>query len=146
MVRGSEEQAAPMPLRAIRRFDVFAEVNRLEALGEGRPEAEAKGHGVWLAKIVAGRRHGRSADTDHPAGSGRADAPATAGRRREDSAFKSAGGELQTDETFDSEIVGRMGVEFYERVFAPAIRAAVERGETYESFRDTIREGWKPRR
>ena len=146
MARESKGQAAPVPLRAIRRFDVFAEVSRLEALGEGRPEAEAKGHGVWLAKVVAGRRHGRSADADHRAVSGRADAPATVGRGHEGSTFKSAGGELQTDETFDAEIVDRMGAEFYERVFAPAIRAAVERGETYESFRDTIREGWKPRR
>lgn len=46
------------PERAIRRIDVFAEVKRLEALAEGKPEDEAKGYGIWLAKVVAGRRFG----------------------------------------------------------------------------------------
>jgi hypothetical protein len=34
------------PLHPVRRFDVFAEVNRLEALAEGRAEDEAKGYGI----------------------------------------------------------------------------------------------------
>lgn len=129
------------PLHPIRRFDVFAEVNRLEALAEGRAEDEAKGHGIWLAKVVAGRRGGRKAEAlrSEPAGSsqpgvGRADR------------FKHAGDELQTDETFDREIIERMGESFYDQVFGPAIRAAVDRGEKYETFRDTIRTEWKPAR
>ena len=56
------------PLKSIRRFDVFAEVNRLKALQEGRPEDEAKGYGIWLAKVVAGRRYGQKADRDGHAG------------------------------------------------------------------------------
>ena len=47
------ERDDPAPKKAIRRFDVFAEVKRLEALAEGRPEDEAKGYGVWIAKVVA---------------------------------------------------------------------------------------------
>ena len=37
------ETSPPSPLKPVRRFDVFAEVKRLEALAEGRPEDEAKG-------------------------------------------------------------------------------------------------------
>lgn len=133
--------ASLKPLQGVRRFDVFAEVNRLEALAEGRAEDEAKGHGIWLAKIVAGRRGGRKAETHRAPGA----EPSAPGTRHSDR-FKHAGDELQTDETFDREIVERMGEEFYDRVFAPAVHAAVERGERYETFRDTIRADWKPDR
>jgi hypothetical protein len=130
------------PRAPIRRFDVFAEVNRLEALAEGRPEDEAKGHGVWLAKVVAGRRFGQR--------SGQSDGKRTTDRTREsalparESRFKHAGDELQTDETFDREIVDRMGERFYDVVFSPAVQAALDNGERYEQFRDSIRRNWKP--
>ena len=51
-------------------------------------------------------------------------------------------GELQTDETFDHEIIDRMGPEFYEVVFQPAIRDALAEGRKYEEIRDTIRKDW----
>lgn len=133
------------PKAAIRRFDVFAEVNRLEALAKGRPEDEAKGHGIWLAKVVAGRRFGRKGDGGSRSDrhdSGHDDERSAPGGDR----FKHAGDELQTDETFDREIVERMGRDFYDRVFAPAIRAKAESGKRYEQFRDSIRKGWKPAR
>jgi hypothetical protein len=60
--------------------------------------------------------------------------------------FKAVGGEVQTDKTFDEEIIDRMGQGFYERVFAPAIREAVEKGQKYEEIRDKIRADWKPKR
>ena len=135
----------PSPKQPVRRFDVFAEVKRLEALAEGRAEDEAKGYGVWIAKVVAGRRFGRAKGE-------RAERPRvrqegeSAAEDRPEGRFKHAGDELQTDETFDREIVGRMGEAFYERVFAPAVRAAVEGGGRYEEFRDTIRAAWKPDR
>ena len=132
----------PSPQRAIRRFDVFAEVKRLEALAEGRPPDEAKGYGVWLAKVVAGRRFGAKKDAgDRPRvrqeGEG---APSDLPEGK----FRHAGDELQTDETFDREIVDRMGRDFYDRVFSRAVADAVARGEKYETFRDSIRSDWKP--
>src|SRR5687767_13379349 len=135
----STETPTILPKRPIRRFDVFAEVNRLKALDDGRPDDEAKGYGIWLAKVVAGRRFGAKKD-DHDR-SRQDHEPSPPGK---EPIFKSAGGELQTDETFDHDVVDRMGPDFYDRVFAPAIAAAVSRGETYESFRDTIRTTWKP--
>ena len=44
------------PDKAIRRFDVFAEYTRLERLDRDYPEDEAKGYGIWLAKVVAARK------------------------------------------------------------------------------------------
>src|SRR5688500_15039287 len=94
------------PLKAIRRFDVFAEVSRLEALEEGRPENEAKGHGIWLAKVVASRRYGPKTDGDARA-AGTSDARKKPSRKSAVEGFKAVGGELQTDKTFDEEIVER---------------------------------------
>ncbi len=128
-----------LPKRPIRRFDVFAEVNRLKALDDGRPDDEAKGYGIWLAKVVAGRRFGAKKDDHDRTRHDREPAP-----NGKEPKFKSAGGELQTDETFDHDVVDRMGPDFYDRVFAPAVAAAISRGEKYETFRDSIRSTWKP--
>lgn len=130
------------PRAPIRRFDVFAEVNRLKALADGRPEDEAKGHGIWLAKVVAGRRFG--ARQERGTGERGTVRQETEGAAEPEPRFKHAGDELQTDETFDREIVERMGRAFYDEVFAPAIKAALDRGERYEQIRDSIRQEWKP--
>jgi hypothetical protein len=129
------------PKAHIRRFDVFAEVNRLKALAEGRPADEAKGYGIWLAKVVAGRRFGRKTDDERrqPPARERAEHDRHAHDR-----FRHAGDELQTDETFDREIVDRMSRAFYDEVFSPEVRAALESGQRYEQFRDSIRRGWTP--
>ena len=38
--------------------------------------------------------------------------------------FRSLGDELQTDETFDEDMVERMGTAFHSKVFAPAVEDA----------------------
>jgi hypothetical protein len=130
------------PKAAIRRFDVFAEYSRLEALKEGRRPDEAKGHGVWLAKVVASRRRAPTPGPSRlPVGAelgGRSRLPEPEER------FKSLGGELQSDALFDREIVARMGERFYDDVFAPTIRRHFERGDRYETIRDAVRREWKP--
>lgn len=129
----------PAPQRAIRRFDIFAEYSRQEREGKGYPPDEAKGYGIWLAKVVAARRFGGGkADGERKAGSRRLDAEGN------EPAFRSVGDELQTDETFDHDIVDRMGLAFYREVFAPAIEAAREAGKSYEDIRDALRKDWKP--
>ena len=130
---------APDPLHAIRRFDVFAEYTRQERLDKGYPEDQAKGYGIWLAKVVAARRFGKSApDRERPR--------AEQGERAAEPAFRSVGDELQTDETFDQDIIARMGAAFYDRVFVPAIEQARAQSESYEDIRDAIRADWKPAR
>jgi len=144
------EKTEIRPLRPIRRFDVFAETKRLEALSCGEPDDVAKGYGIRIAKIVASRRFGGSSakKTRHE----RKDAPEqepTSGSRFGGEAgdkFRALDGEIQSDETFDREIVERMGPEFYEVVFQPAVQEALAEGRKYEEIRDTIRKDWKPAR
>jgi hypothetical protein len=136
------------PLQPIRRFDVFAETKRLEAIAHGEPADVAKGYGIRIAKIVASRRFGAgAANKDRHQETESAERDASAGSRfaGEDGAkFRALDGELQTDATFDREIIERMGPEFYEVVFQPAIRDALAEGRKYEQIRDTIRKDWKP--
>ena len=132
-----EPHEPPATRNSIRRFDVFAEYSRQERLDKGYAEDEAKGYGIWLAKVVAARRFGKQSERAKPSSRGRA-----AGEEPE-AKFRSVGDELQTDETFDHDIIARMGAAFYEGVFVPAITEARDRGESYEDIRDSIRKGWK---
>jgi hypothetical protein len=133
----------PAPRQAIRRFDVFAEYSRQEREEKGYPEDEAKGYGVWLAKVVAARRFGAgSASTDRS----RPGKWTSEGADEPEPKFRSVGDELQTDETFDHDIIDRMGAAFYDDVFVPAITDARKSGKSYESVRDSIRKEWKPAR
>jgi hypothetical protein len=125
------------PNQPIRRFDVFAEYTRQERREKGYPKDEAKGYGVWLAKVVASRRFGQKSSSDGKK-------PGKKDAHEEEPKFRSVGDELQTDETFDHDIIDRMGARFYDEVFVPAITAAREEGKKYETIRDTIRRGWKP--
>jgi hypothetical protein len=121
------------PAKPIRRFDVFAEYRRLDAEDDGMPADQARGYGLWMAKVVAARKFGReSADR-----SGQREAS-------RQGKWHVLSGEPQTDTRFDHEIVDRMGAEFYRQEFAPAVREARANGETYESMRDRLRRRWKP--
>lgn len=133
--------AADKPRFPIRRFDVFADYNRVKNEASGMAEDLAKGRAIWVAKVVAGRRGGSAppASDRSQDGKDRKDR----GKDEEDDGFRSVGGELQTDATFEKEIVERMGREFYQTVFHPAVRRAFEQGSRYEDIRDTIRKNWK---
>ena len=130
----------PSPHQPIRRFDDFAEYTRQERHEKGFPEDQAKGYGIWLAKVVASRRFGQSSAADRTKPAQQRD------KAEKEPKFRSVGDELQTDETFDHDIIDRMGARFYDAVFVPAITEAREQGKKYETIRDTIRRGWKPSR
>ena len=129
----------PSPNQPIRRFDVFAEYTRQERREKGFHEDQAKGYGIWLAKVVASRRFGQKSSLDGKK-------PSKKDEHEEEPKFRSVGDELQTDETFDHDIINRMGARFYDSVFVPAITEARAQGKSYETIRDTIRRGWKPTR
>jgi hypothetical protein len=139
MPQGDSASADASPKKPIRRFDVFAEYTRQERREKGYPEDEAKGYGIWLAKVVAARTFGQKSSSDGKK-------PSKKDAHDEEPTFRSVGDELQTDETFDHDIIDRMGARFYDAVFVPAISAAREEGKKYETIRDTIRRGWKPAR
>src|ERR687884_2164951 len=127
----------PTPRNPIRRFDVFAEYRKQEQQDQGTPEDEAKGYGLWVAKVVAAQRFGRRVG---PLGPVRPGQPAPERRGK----WHELDGHPQTDALFDAEIVARMGPEFYREVFAPAIREARAHGRSYEEIRDAIRRPWRP--
>ena len=124
------------PEKPIRRFDVFAEYRKLDAQDDGMQVDQAKGYGLWVAKVVAARKFGRL-KRERPV----SEAEETRRKRRK---WKVLSGIRQTDKLFDHEIVDRMGAGFYREVFAPAIREARDKGRTYEAIRDSIRRRWKP--
>jgi hypothetical protein len=129
------------PRSTIRRFDVFAEYNRLKALRqEHLTAAKAKGYGLWLAKVVASQKFGKLPKPT--AESRRSVTPEE--KRKEKEEWHKLGGVPQTDKLFDKEIVSRMGRGFYTKVFSPAINRAFEEGKEYREIRDTIRTNWKP--
>jgi hypothetical protein len=135
----AESNTELKPRFPIRRFDVFAEYNRVKNLSDGMPEPVAKGRALWLAKVVAGRRGG-SAPSAEPTRKGDKEEHE---REERDDGFRSVGGVVQTDTMFDKEIVDRMGTQFYDEVFRPAVDAAFHEGKQYTEIRDSIRKGWK---
>ena len=136
----SADSGPDRPRRPIRRFDVFAEYNRIKNEAGGMPADQAMGRAIWMAKVVAGRRGMPSSSPSGGAHHGEHHAPAA---EREEEKFLSVGGEQQTDRTFEHEVVDRMGQEFYATTFRPAIESAHADGKRYEDIRDTIRKGWK---
>src|SRR5437773_896251 len=98
------------PANRIRRFDVFAEYRKQEEQEKGMPADQAKGYGLWVAKVVAARRFGRLQDREEPS-------PEEVRRRRRRK-WKKLSGEPQTDKLFDHQIIDRMGAGFYTAVFA----------------------------
>ena len=123
------------PNKPIRRFDIFAEYRKQDEQASGMRADEAKGYGLWVAKVVAARKFGRVRE--------RGTAPAEDKNRRRRK-WHVLSGERQTDKLFDHEIAERMGAEFYRDVFEPAVRAAREQGQPYEAIRDRLRRRWKP--
>ncbi len=132
------------PKASIRRFDVFAEYNRLKGLQEGMPPDEAEGYGLWVAKVVASRSFGGGM-LSHAAAKQHEKEQAGEGKEPADKPkWHSLNGKPQTDELFEQEVVRRMGREFYDQVFAPAISEAAQSGKSYNAIRDTIRREWRP--
>jgi hypothetical protein len=131
------------PQMPIRRFDVFAEYNRLKGLEKGLDEAHAQGYGLWVAKVVASGGRRVSAPPAAPPSKSEGGAPTVAPTEQE---WHVLGGEPQTDALFECEVVRRMGPDFYAHVFAPAIAEAEREGRSNESIRDSIRKSWTPER
>jgi hypothetical protein len=132
------------PKDSIRRFDVFAEYSRQEAIKDGMEPAEAKGYGIWLAKVVAAHRYGKSSAKSTPKDGEQPSNRKESSPHMRSTKWRALDGVPQTDTLFEKEIVQRMGGEFYEKVLVPAIGRAIQEGETYVAIRDKIRKDWKP--
>jgi hypothetical protein len=126
------------PRLQIRRFDIFAEWNRLKARERHKlDEADARAYGLAVAKVVAARKlHGAAPEQSRE----------LKRRAREEEVGEPWWEHLGSDEEFAQKIIGRMGREFYTGVFQPAVQRAWDAGQRYEDIRDTLREGWNARR
>ncbi len=121
------------PKAPIRRFDIFAEWNRLKAIEElGLPEDEAEAYGLAVAKVVAARKF-----YGHRLKFKGATKAFLEGKIKEKWWRK-----LATPEEFKEKIIERMGEDFYYKVFAPAIKEAKEKGQDYMDIRDSLRKEW----
>ena len=129
------------PKAPIRRFDVFAEYNRIKALKEDHLTGpKAKGYGLWVAKVVAAQKFGRLPRAKSEEKKEKTEEE----KEKEKKAWHELSGVPQTDKLFDREIIGRMGKTFYAEVFAPAVGKAYQDGKSYVEIRDKIRKDWKP--
>ncbi len=128
------------PRKPIRRFDIYVEYHRQKAQREGLPDDEAKGYALWAAKVTAANRMGTPVESVAEVDLKRQ----AAFQKTRAEKWRDLNGELQTDVLFDEEIIERMGRDFYDRVFAPAIQRALEDGYQYSDIRDSLREEWKP--
>ncbi len=143
MANSPVQPEALVPAAMIRRFDVFAEYNRIKNERKGMPPDQAKGYALWLAKIIARRKFATTPEA-------RARVAEVLRRGREQMAagnrYPTLDGVPQTGEMFDREIVERMGRQFYCEVFSPAIEAAIADHQSYERIRDALRVPWNLRR
>jgi hypothetical protein len=121
----------------IRRFDIFAEWNRLKARERHRlSESEAQAYGLAVAKIVAARKFygyepGQMTEWKRQA--------------RAEDLSEPWWQHLGSEEEFERKIIERMGKTFYSKVFQPAIRRAWKAGKQYEEIRDELRDPWNER-
>jgi hypothetical protein len=126
------------PRLEIRRFDIFAEWNRLKARTRHKMSAgDARAYGLAVAKVVASRKfHGTPPEQTSE----------LKRRAREDDTSEPWWEHLGSDDEFKQKIVGRMGEQFYREVFQPAVERAWDAGQSYEDIRDTLRGEWNGRR
>lgn len=130
------------PQSEIRRFDVFAEWNRLKGRDQLKLKAgDARAYGLAVAKVVAGRSQKRASTRDEERSKPPKDSDKVNKENRND-ADNRWWEHLGSDAEFKKTIVKRMGDDFYRDVFAPAVRAAWDDGAKYQDIRDTLRNEW----
>jgi hypothetical protein len=127
-------QTSLTPRAEIRRFDIFAEWNRLKA-GQRHhlPEADAQVYGLAVAKVVAARKF---------AGYRPEQVKDWKRRAQREELGEAWWQHLGSAEEFATKIVERMGKTFYRRIFQPLLRQAWEEGKKYEQIRDVLRAEW----
>ncbi len=134
--RGSGTETRLLP-----RSPCDAEYHCRDRVQQGHPADEAKGYGLWLAKVVAARKFTKwktTQDLD------RLYVEEAQARQYPPSKWQRLSGEEHTDQLFDQQIIERMGRDIYDQVFAPTIQQAYAAGKSYRDIRDTIRQEWKP--
>ncbi len=127
------------PQNEIRRFDVFAEWNRLKAkkvLGF-KKEVETQSYGLAVAKVVAARvLHGYK-----PKEFKELKTKLTKLKDRKQ-AMETWWDRLAPKGEFERKIIERMGRDFYRHEFQPTIEELWKNGKSYMEIRDSLRQKW----
>jgi hypothetical protein len=126
------------PRLQIRRFDIFAEWNRIKAQKRHKMKAaDARAYGLAVAKVVAARKfHGTAPEETRE----------LKRKARKDELDEPWWEHLGSDDEFKQKIVERMGHEFYAEIFRPAVQKAWDDGKKYEDIRDDLRKAWNESR
>ena len=128
------DKTQQVPQREMRRFDIFAEWNRLKARTQQHfSDAVAQAYGLAVAKVVAARKF-----AGHRAEQVRDWKQRTTREDYTEAWWTHLGSAAE----FTDKIVARMGKSFYRRVFQPAVRQAWKQGQRYEQIRDALRAPW----
>ena len=131
-------EKALAPRAPIRRFDIFAEWNRLKARTRHHmDEPDARAYGLAVAKVVASRKLYGAAPEQ---------ASDLKRRAKHDDVTEPWWNHLGSGAEFEQKIIRRMGEEFYHDIFQPAIARSRDAGQSYEDIRDKLREEWNARR
>lgn len=130
------KQHMERPKAAIRRFGVFAEYNRQQAIKDGMPADKPRPTDSGLRKSSPRVAMGRAKPAE------------SVGKRKQSQVchgkWRRLNGKSQTAKLFDRESMSRMGRAFYSAVFVPAIRKSIANHERYTDMRDRIRKDWEP--
>jgi len=112
----------------IRRFDIFAIFNMVSKKKE-MGDKFAKGYGIWLARMVAGRKFGGS-KSGHKSGVSTGSNKSTGVQT-----WMTLSGKPQTDKEYDKELENRFGTSNLHKI-ENFIEKAVFKGMSYEAIRD----------
>ncbi len=118
-------------MQRIRRFDIFAIFNKVSKEAE-MGSKHAKGYGIWMARMVAGKKFGGGAVTT---GHTSAVATTTGAKKSGVKSWHELSGKPQTDKEYDKELVTRFG-EPNLITIEDFIRNAYKKGMKYEAIRD----------
>ena len=111
----------------IGKFDILATYAYVEALGEGKTDADARQRGMVAAIMGAQARRG----THHAQGHGDDfEAQKAAAERKQKTSI--------TAESFDHQVAGKMG-DFFAQEFLPVMKSLVHSGKSYEDVKRVVK-------
>jgi len=115
----------------IRRFDIFAIFNMTSKENE-LGKKYAKGYGIWMARMVAGRKFGAVAAPGHQVGKGKDYSKTKVSGIQ---AWNMLSGKPQTDKEYEKELVKRFGEANLTKL-ENFVSKAYHKGMTYNAIRD----------
>jgi hypothetical protein len=112
----------------IGKWDIISEYHKLDWLKQGYSEEEAKIHGIVIAVVGYQARLGKQAQQYKIEQKGKEKGVSLTHRKKE---------KWITTKDFDK-IIKKMGKEYYEGLFAPAIETLYNKGYSYDDVKKAV--------